>query len=337
MAFNGVATRVGGKASFALGCVAALIGLLVLGEAYLRVWQPRDVREYFGGDIGVRGIYRSDPVLGVAYQSYAGFAGENARRLAQLGPLASQRPTWLFFGNSFVQAPGMLADTAQAALPERRIFHLARNEILPLRVDQARLLLEAGLRPQRIFFALMPHELWMIGRRPLSFIQVNRQGVITTRIRLPDPPWDRLVSGSRLAAIAWIRLGRAHGDPSFRPRAVAETPSERVQADLRRLFAGLGETSRKFAVPVTLVLIPIREQILGRASFGFQDAVMPLCRQAGFDCYDARGPLMKAADKPSLFLPDWHFTARGNRLLLDGLLAHLDALAARAAAEGKSP
>jgi hypothetical protein len=38
---------------------------------------------------------------------------------------------------------------------------------------------------------------------------------------------------------------------------------------------------------------------------------------------DVRGPFLTADDKPGLFLPDKHFSERGNRLLLDAILDHL--------------
>ena len=60
------------------------------------------------------------------------------------------------FGNSFVQAAGMLGDTAQAELPDRQIFYLKRNEPIYLRVAQFRLLLVNGLRPERAFFIVLP-------------------------------------------------------------------------------------------------------------------------------------------------------------------------------------
>jgi hypothetical protein len=319
------------RAPFALGVAIALPLSLLLGEAYSRLRLPNDIRDYLGGDPSRTGIYKPDPVLGADYRSYEHFHAENAARLAALGGLASARPTWLFLGNSFVQAPDMLAATAQRAMPERRMFYLARNEELPLRVAQARLLLQAGLQPERIFFALVPHDLWQIGRRPLRFIAVNAHGAITTRLRTPEPPWDHLVTESRLAMIAWIRSGRADGDPGFVTRTVADTPSPRVQDDMMSLLRVLAEQSRTFAVPVTVVVIPNRGQILGRAGFGFQAAVRDLCRELGLDYYDAHRPLVEAADKQSLFLPDWHLSARGNALLLDGLLAHLQMTRADAA------
>jgi hypothetical protein len=335
----GTTTRLSFKSNgtLALALVAGLSAPLLVGEVYLRHWLPPDVQEYWGGRPGHSDIYKPDPVLGVDYRSYADFSAANAVRLRELGALSSSRPTWLFFGNSFVQAQGMLGDTAQAALPERRMFYLQRNEILPLRIAQARLLLEAGLRPERIFFVLLPHDLWHIGKRPLDFIAVNRQGTITTRIRPPSRPWDLLVRHSRLAMVAWIRTGRAEGDPAFGRGAVAAAPSARIEADMLRLFGVLATLSQRFAVPVTLVVLPNREQVFGRSPFGFQTAMHELARRSGLDYYDARNPFLAADDKKSLFLPDWHLSARGNRLLLQDLLVHVESVNASAPRQARAP
>ena len=129
--------------------------------------------------------------------------------------------------------------------------------------------------------------------------------------------------GSRLAAIAWLRSGRAVGDPGFDRRKVAANPSARVRGDLARILDDLAETSRRYGVPVTVIVLPDREQIFGRAGFGFQDTVRELSRRARLDFYDARAPLVEADNKRGLFLPDWHFNERGNTLVMQGLLAHL--------------
>jgi hypothetical protein len=208
--------------------------------------------------------------------------------------------------------------------PERRVFNLGRNVELPLRAAQARHLLAAGLRPERMLFVLLPVDALAIGKRPLSFIDVTSEGAIATRLRWPDPPWTGLVTGSRLASIAWIRSGRSDGDPGFNRHKVAEAPSARVRDDLARILDHLAETSRRYGVPATVIVLPNREQVFGRAGFGFQDMLRELSRKARLDFYDGRTPLLNADDKRALFLPDWHFNERGNALLMQGLLAHLD-------------
>jgi hypothetical protein len=309
--------------SLSVGFAAAFGVVLLIGEAYARLAPPRDVSEHFGQGAAKVGIYRSDPQLGADYRSFEEFRKENAARLAELGSLKSVTPTWLFFGNSFVQAPGMMADAARRMQPGRRVFNLGRNIEIPLRAAQARHLLAAGLRPERLFFVLLPLDLTQIGERPLSFIDVTTDGAITTRLRWPDPPWTSLVTGSRLASIAWIRSGRSDGDPTFNRHKVAEAPSARVLDDLARILDHLAETSRRYGVPVTVIALPNREQVFGRAGFGFQDALRDLSCRAGLDFYDGSAALLNVDDTRGLFLPDWHFNERGNTLLMQGLLAHL--------------
>ncbi len=310
--------------SCGLGMCAAFATVLGLGEGYARLRLPSDIRQYLGEHRSNNNIYRPDPVLGADYRSYEDFYAENLQRLTELGSIDSPSPTWLFFGNSFVQAPGMLADTARRARPDMRIFNLGKNIDLPLRVAQARMLLRAGLRPQRIFFILLPHDLWSIGRRPLSFIEVTPEGAITTRIRWPDSARGGFMAASRIVTIAWIRTGRATPDPSFDGRLVAEVPSPRVEADLADMLSVLAQLFRQFGVPTTVVAVPNREQIFGKSGFGLQQTLMKLCKHAGLDYFDAGHPLIDATDKGALFESDWHFSARGNALLLEGLLEHVE-------------
>jgi hypothetical protein len=121
-----------------------------------------------------------------------------------------------------------------------------------------------------------------------------------------------------------VRSGRHVGQPSFHAGDVTEFLSPSLTHDLGAFVGLLGNLSKKYAVPVTVLLLPNREQIFGKAHFAFQDGIMSMCRREGIDCFDARDIFTGADDKPSLFLPDWHFTPRGNRMLLAGLLAHLE-------------
>lgn len=247
-------------------------------------------------------------------------------RLRELGPLNSPKPTWLFFGNSFVQANGMIAETAARLLPDKRIFTLQKNILLPLRAAQARLLLEAGLRAERIFFVVVTIDLLQIGWRPLDFIDVSPGGAIITRLRWPDEPWGDFLSTSRLATIAWIRSGRAEGDPGFNKHRVGAAPSPRLLEDLSRILGHLAETSRRFSVPVTVVAIANRDQIFGWSPFRLQDEMREISRRLNLDFYDTRGSLLAASDKRSLFLPDRHFSERGNTLLVQDLIEHVRTL-----------
>jgi len=300
--------------------IASLVAVLLIGEAVARIALPKDIRLAFGADPRQPPIYKPDPQIGVDFRSFEDFRRNVESSLAPLGPLDSPKRTWLMFGSSFVQGPGHLADTAQAALPDIRIFALRRQTELPLRAAEARLLLENGLRPERIFFVMFPIETLQIGRRPLSFIDVHPDGAMATRVRWPDAPWTEFVKNSRLATIAWIRSGRSAGDPSFDFSRVSGVPSPRVQADLSRIFDHLGETSRRFKVPVTVVAAPDRGQIFGQSGFGYQDTLAELSRRAGLDFLDVRKPFVEASDKRNLFVPDWHFNERGNKIFLQALL-----------------
>jgi hypothetical protein len=62
-----------------------------------------------------------------------------------------------------------------------------------------------------------------------------------------------------------------------------------------------------------------------------QDALAEDARAAGFDVCDVRAPFLAWPDKPALFIPDKHFSATGNRLLLAAILDHLKATDPRAA------
>ena len=304
------------------GLLVTLAAVLLIGEALARLALPKDIGAQLEPDARQPRIYRPDPQIGADFRSFEDFRKYNAPILDKLGPLDLKKPTWLLFGNSFVQGPGHLADTAERMLPDTRIFALRRFVELPLRAAEARQLLAHGLRPERIFFVVLPIDTVQIGKRPLSFIDVRPDGAFANRMRWPDRPWTSVVTGSRLATIAWIRSGRAAGDLSFDTRRVSDVPSLRVQDDLLRILNHLAETSRRYRVPVTVVALPDRNQVFGRTGFGFQDTLAQLSQRAGLDFLDARRPFVDAPDKLSLFVPDWHFTERGNALLVRELAAH---------------
>lgn len=161
---------------FALGCVLAVTLFAGFAEGYLRLFPPRDLHPYLGESSPLTGIYRPDGDFGITYRDWEALAADNDDRLREYLPFESHaagRPLWAFFGNSFVQAPGMLADTARQALPGTRVFNLGKNELLPLRLAQVKLLLENGLRPERIFVALMPVDVLGLGEQPLATQRVT--------------------------------------------------------------------------------------------------------------------------------------------------------------------
>lgn len=307
---------------FALGLLVGFAFAVLLGELVVRLRLPDELQPFLGESSSLTGVYRNDPALGADYASVADFRAEYATRLTELETANEPKRVWAWFGNSFVQAPGMLGDLAQSEEPDVKMFYLRRNAELPLRVAQIRLVLKSGLKPERIIFVILPIDTGTLGKQPLRTMVVNSRGAITHRLRLPPPPFDTLIRSSRLAMLAWVRSGRHVGNPGFKAKHVTEFVAPDLQKDLATLFHVLGTTARKHDVPVTVLLLPNREQVFGQAGYAVQDFMRERCRAEGLDCFDARDLFTHEPNKLSLFLPDWHFTDKANRIILDALLAH---------------
>ena len=315
-----------GYAAFVCGGLLAFAALAGLAEAYLRLSPPRDLHAYLGEQSPLTGPLAPDPDFGITYRSWDAFRNDNAERLTAFGPFpgsSDTRPIWAFFGNSFVQAPGMLADHAAALVPDRHVFHLGRNEHLCLRLAQIQLLLEHGLAAERVFLVLMPVDMLVLGRQPLATMAVNARGGLTYRPGLPGGSAGWLVDHSRLALTAWVRSGRHHGNPRFRSDTLYQGIDAPLRDDLRHLFTHLAQVTQPRQVPVTVILIPSCHQVLRGASHGFQDALTALLQPLGYDVFDPRDAFGRHADPESLYLPDMHLTSAGNRLLLAELLRHV--------------
>ena len=194
--------------------------------------------------------------------------------------------------------------------PTWGMFYLQRNADLVRHVAQIRLLLDSGLKPERIILVLLPIDTTPLGKQPLHTMVVNSRGAITYRLRPPTPPFDALIRSSRLAMLAWVRGGLHVGNPKFQSKHVTDSVVPPLQEDLATMFHVLGATSRQHHVPVTTLLLPNREQIFGKAGYALQDFVREQCRVEGMDCFDARDLFVDEPDKLSLFLPDWHFTTK---------------------------
>ena len=304
------------------GLVTGFAVSILLGETITRLRLPDDLQPFLGEASSLTGVYRPDPDLGADYRSLADFRAQYAARLKELEEPNRPRRVWAWFGNSFAQAPGMLADMAQKDLPEIGMFHLRRNAEMFLHVAQIRLLLDAGLKPERIILVLLPIDTVTLGRQPLRTIAVNRRGAITYRMRLPPAPFDALLRSSRLATLAWVRSGQHAGNPSFQPKRSTEFLTSSVQEDFAAILRVLGASAQKHHVPVTVLLLPNREQVFGKAGYTVQDFMCERCRLEHLDCFDARDLFVEEKDKLSLFLPDWHFTDKGNRIVLEALRSH---------------
>lgn len=311
---------------FALGCGLAVALLAGAAELYLRLFPPHDLYPYLGDQSPLTGIYKPDDDFSVTYRSWDAFAADNADRLREYLPLEANpdgRPMWAFFGNSFVQAPGMLADQTRAHVADHHVFNLGKNEPLFVRLAQIKLLLEHGLKPERIFVELMPVDVINIGTQPLETNHVTDRGALTYRL----PPQARflhqLTGSSRVALAASVRAGRQSGNPSFRSDRLYEGVPEPLLRDLRQLFGNLARVAREHQVPVTVLLIPAYHQIREGASSGFQDTLGALFREQGMDVFHPRDAFRRQPDLDGLFIPDRHFSDRGNAILLAELLKHL--------------
>lgn len=309
------------------GFAAAFLGLMVAGELYLRCFPPKEFQTYLGDASPLSGPFRNDPAFAVQYRDWPTFTEVYRDTLTPYLPLSSMdspsKKVWAMFGNSFVQAPGMLADTARNELPGHRIFNLGRNELLFVRLAQIEMLLDNGLKPDRVFVALLPLDLWTFYLHSLNQTETNDRGAITYRARNPGGFIGWWVANSRLALTGWIRTNLHHAHPGFNPSRLPQGLSDDVLADVRYLFENLQRVTSKHGVPVTVILIPNYEQIVKGASFALQDQLTETFRSLGLDVCDVRAAFVNDSQKASLFIPDKHFSLRGNQLLLRAILDHL--------------
>lgn len=315
------------RLQFAAGFAVAAVALLALGEVGLRVAPPRTVQPYLPDD-DRPGPFRSDPVYGVQYKSWEAFEDDYKEELIPLRDLLTSPdppPTWAMFGSSFVHAPGMLADTTRKHVPNRRVFNLGRNEELYVRAAQIDLLLDHGLRPGRIVFALMPLDVSVLAHHTFGMVRAGDGGHLAYEPRLPTLGAG-VIRNSRLALTGWVRADLQHAIPLFNPADMTRRMDPRVTEQVRYLFRVIAAATRKHNVPVTVLLIPNWEQVTKGAGFAFQDTLTPLATEAGFDVLDVRDAFRNYPDKPALFIPDKHFSDLGNRILLAELVRHLHAL-----------
>ncbi len=312
------------RAACLAGAVLALGALLGAAEIFARRFpieiDGRDRPESWSQP----GLYAADAEFGAGYrwEAFRRYAGERLAT-ALSSPSNEAPPLWAFFGNSFVQAPGMLADAVRQQAAAVRFFNLGRNEHLALRLAQIKLLLANGLRPQRLFVALTPVDLLPLGYQPLHTLTVTAAGELTYTPRRPAGRLEDVLRASRLAEAAWMRSGRQRGNPDFDPAALRRRIDPPLLADVDHLFGALAGVAAAHRVPVTVIFIPVHEQIVEDSGFAFQDTLGPLLRGHGFDVFDPRHAFARQADRRALYARDKHLSRRGNELLARELLAHV--------------
>jgi hypothetical protein len=315
-----------GRLQFAAGFAVAAIALIAIGEVALRAAPPRNVQPYLADD-DTPGPFRSDPIYGVQYKSWQAFHDEYWEELIPHEKLFTEpKPTtWAMFGSSFVHATGMLADTTRKFVPNRHVFNLGRNEFVYVRAAQIELLLENGLKPERILFALMPLDISVLARHTFAMVHAGKNGALDYEPRLP-PVGGAIIRDSRLALTGWVRADMQVAIPFFNPADMTKRMDPRVTDETRYLFEIIAKATERHHVPVTVLLIPNWEQVTKGAGYAFQDALIPLASNAGFDVLDVRDVFRNYPDKSALFIPDKHFSDLGNRILLNEFVKHLQAL-----------
>jgi hypothetical protein len=318
------------------GVFAAFLLTASLAEVFLRWYPPADIYPYLGPRSPLLGPFAPDPDFAVGYRSWQTFHDANESALSRYLPFSRDpRPVWAFFGNSFVHMPGMLADAARQRVRDRVVFSLGRNELLPVRLAQIKLLLEHGLRPERIFIAVMPVDVEPLARQPLDSYRVTPRGAITYDPGWPAGDFGRLVQATALGRTAWIRGHLAL--PRWRRPSLYEAVDDHTASDVERLFSNLALAARRHEVPMTVVLIPAYHQVVRNAHFAFQDRLAKILRPLGYDILDPRHAYLGVSDRENLFLPDLHFNARGNGLLLEELLRHQKSQSRLVRAEAAGP
>lgn len=311
----------------AAGVVAGLALPLALGEAFMRLRPPENIRQFLDGDQTLKGSYRSDPVLRVAYRSPDLYEPVEAPKLSLIQK-SVPKPTWAFFGVSFAKG---ISRTATRTMPSHRIlFFREANDRLNMRVQQARMILDYGIKVDRLIFVLIPLEIARYTETPLSYFNVNDDGKIFYALRKPSRPFDWAVDNSRLALIGWVRARRHNALPNFRLSTITENVPETVRNDFRLMFGELGKLSREKGVPVTIVMLPDRRQVLNDGSnYTLQKTITALAKEAGIDIYDPAELLRAQPDRRALYIPDWHYTEPGYELVVNGLNEHLEKVAKR--------
>jgi hypothetical protein len=221
----------------------------------------------------------------------------------------------------------MLADTARKYASNRHVFNLGRNEFLYIRAAQIEFLLEHGLRPERIMFAMQPLDAAVFAYQTVEMVHAGPNGAQDFNPRLPAIGAG-LIRQSRLALAGWVRADLQHALPFFQPAELERRVDPLIHMELWALLRRIGEVTSRHGVPVTVLMIPNYDQITRGAGFAFQDEAADLAQAAGLDVCDVRDPLRNYGDKPALFIPDKHFSAIGNRILLDELIRHWHATGA---------
>lgn len=296
--------------------------MCLLGEAILRCAPPADLQSYIVDSRHSNGPFSADLTLGVAYRSLQSFEDDYKERTAELSRTNQGRPVWALFGNSFVQAPGMLGDSAQAELPGKQFYFLRRNEFMQVRVAQFRLLAQLSQKPEQALFVVLPIDLFGIAENPASLTTATASGSLARRMPSMGAGWHWM-DQSRLILAAKVRSSRGELVPGFRAKDVMRPLDPLLATELNQMFREVGNIAAKAKIPVTVVYIPNREQIMGDDSSAPQEAFKTAATYGNLPFLDTTPQFRAEADRVGLLIPDGHFSARGNQVLLAAILGGL--------------
>jgi hypothetical protein len=313
----------GSRAAACAGFAVALAVLCAAGEAYLRLAPPANLQDYLP-DSDRTGPFAPDARYGIRYRSPDALQDDcpHYGLVRKFVELPNPPPSWALFGNSFVQMPGALGDTARAQQNKFAVVNLPRTTTPVLvRFAQAEMLLETGLKPARAFFVFIPLDAHGFELHSLGQTRATPGGALAYEPR-PPAVGAALVRNSRLALAGYTRTGLHNARPYAKAAALYDTVPDTVRADFRALFVAFAETAKRHRVPVSVVLLPSYEQVTRTAGFAVQDALAEEARAVGWGVCDVRAPFRAHPNKPELFLPDKHFSATGNELLLREVMKH---------------
>lgn len=314
---------VGSRAKACAGFAVALALLCAAGEAYLRIAPPANLQDYLP-ESDRTGPFAFDARYGIRYRSPEALQDDcpHYALVRKFAEMPNPPPCWAFFGNSFVQMPGALADTARTQQSKFAVVNLPRvTTPAPIRFAQAEMLLETGLKPARAFFAFIPLDAHTFELHSLSQMRVTPGGALAYEPRMPAFG-GALVRNSRLALAGYTRTGWHNARPFAKAAALYDRVDDSVRADFRTQFTAFAETAKRHRVPVSVILLPSYEQVTRNAGFAVQDAIAEEARAVGWGVCDVREVFRAHANGPTLFLPDKHFSATGNELLLREVMKH---------------
>jgi hypothetical protein len=306
------------RVAFLSGVAGAGLLFLGLGEVFLRAFPSDDLLPYLGEACTERPCFTTDGDLPFRFRSFQDFADDNPHWWRRQLRKSTHGDDWLFLGNSF-------AFNLKTHLRKHESFkHLTistldRREPLLVRLAQLQALLESNHAPEHVFLVITEVDLLRIGEQPLVTQELNSQGALTFRPRLPPQPLGWLADHSRLAFAAWARTGNHRGDPHFRRRHMSDQLAPHLRDDVEQLVAGLGKVCQRHATPVTVIVIPMRDEVCRNTVFPIEDALVPCLRAAGILVVDPRPAFTAERNPARLYVPDGHLSRRGNDLVADTL------------------